>query len=209
MSEVHSPPFSPGADPNDLATLSRWLWSYEAKLCRMVQLRLHPRLRGRIEAADVVQDTYVEAIKRLKEYGRAPDAPLFLWLRGIASEKLIDAHRRHLGAEKRDARREVPLLPGAVLPADSTLLAAQMLGRLTTPSRAAMRAEMRRRVQDVLDSLEVWDREILALRHFEQLDNAETAQVLGLTPSGASSRYVRALKRFKAALGSPPDPGSA
>ena len=88
----------------------------------------------------------------------------------------------------------------ALPPADSVSLAAQLLGQFTSPSHAAIKAEMRQRLQGILDTMEPVDREVIALRHFEQLTSEETAVVLGMSKSGASSRYIRAMKRLKERL---------
>jgi RNA polymerase sigma-70 factor (ECF subfamily) len=174
---------------------------HRSRLRRMVQIRLARRLRGRIDPSDVLQETYMELSRSLANYLRDPQLPFFLWLRYLTGKKIQALHRRHLGTHMRDAHREVSLQQGATPCASSESLAAQLLGRLTTPSQAAMRAELRRRVQEALDGMSVLDREVLALRHFEQLSNAETARVLGITEAGASNRYVRALKRLKSILG--------
>jgi RNA polymerase sigma-70 factor (ECF subfamily) len=126
--------------------------------------------------------------------------PGFLWLRWITAQKLMALHRKHLGAQMRSAGMEVSLHGGALPPADSISIAAMLLGRITSPTRAAQRAELQVRLQDVLNSMDPTDREILTLRHFEELGNSETAQILGITKSTASSRYVRALVRLKKAL---------
>jgi RNA polymerase sigma-70 factor (ECF subfamily) len=130
--------------------------------------------------------------------------PVFLWLRWITGERLLVLHRRHLGAQIRDAGQEVSLHRGSVPQASSVSLAAMLLGRLTSPTLAARRAEMQVRLQDVLNSLDPIDREVLTLRHFEELSNGETAQVLGISKSAASNRYMRALLRLKETLSSMP-----
>src|SRR5262249_56814589 len=106
-----------------------------------------------------------------------PPLPFYLWLRCITGRKIIDAHRRHLGAKQRDAAQEVSLHRGALPAADSISLAAQLLGRLTGPASAAIRAETRLRVQEVLNGMDPLDREVLALRHFEQMTNAQAARI--------------------------------
>lgn len=133
-----------------------------------------------------------------------PHVPFFLWLRHIAGRKLIDVHRRHLEAGKRNAAQEVSLHSGPYAAASSASLAAQLLGRLTSPSQGAMRAELRVRVQEALNSLDPLDREVLALRHYEQLSNIEVAAELGIGKSTASSRYLRALKKIKDILADGP-----
>jgi RNA polymerase sigma-70 factor (ECF subfamily) len=170
------------------------------RLRRMVALRLDHRLQGRIDPSDVIQEAYVEASARLPEYVRSPSMPFFLWLRFLTGQQLLVLHRRHLGAQARDAAREISLYRGRLPGMSSADLAAQLLGRLTRPSEAAVRAEIKIRLQEALNAMDAMDREVLALRHFEQLTNTETARVLGLRESAASKRYLRALKRLKEIL---------
>ena len=180
------------------------LTQHRERLRRMVALHMDRRLQGRIDASDVIQEACLEASVRLAEYLKQPTMPFFLWLRFLTSQKLLELHRHHLGAQARDAGREVSLYRGALPEASSADLAAQLLGRWTRPSEAAMRAEMKIRLQDALNSMEPLDREVLALRHFEHLNNAETAQTLDIQESAASKRYLRALKRLKDILTSMP-----
>jgi RNA polymerase sigma-70 factor (ECF subfamily) len=183
---------------NELFTL------YRDRLRAMVRLRLNRRLQGRVDPSDVLQEAYLEICKHFPDYARAPTLPFYLWLRHITGQKLIAAHRQHLGARMRDADREVSLYRGALPEASSASLAAQLLGRLTSPTQAALRAELQIRVQEALNSMDPMDREVLALRHFEMLSNAETAQVLGIKKSAASNRYIRALERLKDILSALP-----
>ena len=181
---------------------------HRSRLRRMVALRLDQRLQGRLDASDVIQEAYLEASARLPEYLRQPALPFFLWLRFLTGQKMLELHRRHLGAHMRDAAREVSLYRGALPETSSAALAAQLLGHDTRPSEAAIRAERKIRLQEALNVMEPLDREVLALRHFEQLNNAETAQALGLQESAASKRYVRALKKLKDILMSLPGGGA-
>jgi RNA polymerase sigma-70 factor (ECF subfamily) len=192
------------AGAGDQSALGELFDRHRARLRRMVQIRLARRLKGRIDPSDVLQDTFLELCRSLSQYLQNPRLPFFLWLRFLTGKKLQALHRHHLGTHMRDVRREVSLHAGALPQASSESLAAHLLGRLTSPSQAAMRAELRVRVQEALNSMSLLDREVLALRHFEQLSSAETAQVLGLTESGASNRYVRALTRLKSILTSVP-----
>lgn len=169
------------------------------RLRRMVRVRMDPRLCGRIDPSDVIQETYMEAHRRKDELARS-SMPPFLWLRRLAGQKLVDLHRFHLGAQRRSAGREVSLFRGPLPEATSASIAAQLLGRLTSASDAAMRDEIRARVEQALAELGVLDREVLALRHFDGLTNAETALELGVSPNAASNRYVRALRRVKELL---------
>jgi RNA polymerase sigma-70 factor, ECF subfamily len=192
------------AAAGDATALTQLFSRYRKPLKQMVRLRLHRQLQGRIDDSDIVQEAYLEAAQRLPDYLANRPLPFFLWLRHITGEKLIDAHRRHLGAQMRDANQEISLHRGPMPAASSGSMAAQLLGRLTSPSQAAIKAETRLRVQEVLNSMEALDREILALRHFEQLTNAEVAATLEMNESTASSRYLRALKRLKDELGQYP-----
>jgi RNA polymerase sigma-70 factor (ECF subfamily) len=185
------------AAAGDEKALTELFSRYRRRLKQMVRLRLNRRLQGRIDDSDVLQEAFLEAARRLPEYLADRPLPFFLWLRHLTGEKLIDAHRRHLGARMRDAAQEVSLHRGPMPAASSASLAAQLLGHLTSPSQAAVKAETRLRVQEVLNRMEPLDREVLALRHFEQLSNAEVAETLGVNESTASSRYLRALKRLK------------
>jgi RNA polymerase sigma-70 factor, ECF subfamily len=190
------------AADGDPASWTALLQRYGDRLRRLVAFRLDGRLQGRVDPSDVIQDIYLEAWQHLRDYVRRPGTPFFLWLRGIAGNKLNDLHRHHLGARMRDVRREVDIAGKARPDATSAALAAQLLGHLTRPSEAAIRAERKLRLQLALGSMDPVDREVLALRHFEHLSPAETAQVLGIKEKAAGMRYVRSLRRLKEILGS-------
>jgi RNA polymerase sigma-70 factor (ECF subfamily) len=147
-------------------------------------------LQGRLDPSDVLQEAYLEFARSLAEYLRNPQVPIFLWLRLITGRKLQALHRHHLGTRARDAGREVSLHRGPLPEASSVSLAAQLLGRFTTPSQQAVRAELQIHIQEALNGMDPIDREVLALRHFEQLSNSETAQVLGLSEAAASNRRL-------------------
>ena len=149
------------------------------------------RLHRRLDASDVVQDALLDIASRLDDYVKDPRLPFFLWMRLLAGERLIRLHRQHLGSKMRDIGREVSLYRSALPAASSFALASMLLGRLSSPTQAAVRAERLLRIQDALNSLEPIDREVLALRHFEQLTPAETAIALELKPDAASKRYIR------------------
>ena len=166
----------------------------------MVNLRLSRRLASRVGDSDVLQEAFVEVARKLPEYAQDPKLPLFLWLRHLTELKLAEVHRRHLGTQLRDADREVTLHRGGLPLADSVSLAAHLLGTRTTPSQAAIKAETRLMVQEALNGMDPIDREVLALKHFEQLSTSEIAGVLGLSKAGAGSRYLRAIKRLRSIL---------
>src|SRR5262245_57049337 len=183
------------ATAGDEQALAALFARYRDRLRAMVRLRLDRRLQGRLDPSDVVQEAYLDYARRFAEYAGNPTVPFYLWLRRLTGQRLIDLHRLHLGAQMRDAAQEVSLYRGALPQASSVSLAAQLLGRLTSASQAAIRAETQIRVQEALNSMNPIDREVLTLRHFEMLSNEETAQVLDLKKSAVSNRYIRALQR--------------
>jgi RNA polymerase sigma-70 factor (ECF subfamily) len=184
----------------DRDALAELFAHYREPLRRMIMLRIDHRLGSRVSPSDILQETYVDAMKRVPHFFENPEMPFFIWLRWIAGQRLVEVHRQHLGARMRDAGLEVSLQQGYPAAASSTCLAAQLAGGLTSPSRAAIRGEMVAQLEAALDHLDPIDREVLALRHFEELSNNEVAALLGIQKAAASKRYVRALERLKATL---------
>lgn len=191
------------AKAGDALAVAELFEQHRARLRRMIEIRLDQRLAGRVDPSDVLQDTFIDLQHLIREFEEG-DLPFFLWLRLKVGHRLTYLHRYHLGAQKRSASREVSLLKGPMPSVSSVSLASQLMGRITSASNAAIRAETRLRLQDALNTMESIDREVLVLRHFEDLTNGETAQVLGISQNAASNRYVRALGRLKDALGMMP-----
>jgi RNA polymerase sigma-70 factor (ECF subfamily) len=192
------------AKAGDEAALGALFMRYRDRLRQMVRLRLDRRLSGRIDTSDVLQDAYLDVARRFPEYAAAPTVPFYIWLRALTGQRLVDLHRRHLGAEMRDAGREISLYRGALPTASSASLAQQLVAGLTSPTQAAIREEMQLRLQEALNGMDPIDREVVVLRHFEDLSNGEAADVLGIETSAASKRYIRALRRLKAILDAVP-----
>lgn len=177
------------------------LWErYHDRLKRLVRLRLDRRVQGRVDASDVLQEVFIDFATRIEDYLNEPTMPFYLWLRFLTGQRLQLVHRYHLGTKMRDAGREVSLTRSSMPEASSVSLAAQLLGRFTSVIEAVQRAEMQLILQDAINELDPIDREVLALRHFEELSNQETALVLGIDTSAASNRHVRALKRLRQSL---------
>jgi RNA polymerase sigma-70 factor (ECF subfamily) len=174
------------------------------RLRRMVELRLDARVRGRLDPSDVLQEAFLDVARDLDAYLADPKLPPLLWLRLHVGRRLTTLHRKHLGTRMRDAGLEISLYQDALPEASSAALASMLLGRHTSPTQAAQRAERLLRVQEALNSLDPIDREVLALRHFEQLGRSETAQVLGISQEAGAKRYFRALKRLKDVLATLP-----
>jgi RNA polymerase sigma-70 factor, ECF subfamily len=188
--------FASARDEDGLVTLFA---QNRQRLRTMVQIRLDDRLKGRIDPSDVLQEAYLEIARRAPSYAAEPKMPPFLWIRFLVLEKLQGLRRRHL-QKMRDPGCELVIGQLGGPAASSASLAELLLGRFTSPTSAVRRAEMQARLQELLNSLDPVDREILVLRHFEELTNGEAAHVLGLSKTGASSRYVRALGRLKALM---------
>lgn len=181
---------------------------HQERLTHIVEFRMDRRLRGRLDAADVVQETFVAATARRAEFFQQSSQPLFLWLRWMVGNTLLELHRHHLGAQMRDAKREVRSgwLPDQSGRDDGTraALVAQLTGGATGPATAARRAEVKSRLGEALEQMDPIDREVLALRHYEQLTSAEAAQVLGIQERAAAKRYTRALERLREILATMP-----
>lgn len=166
------------------------------RLWRIINFRLDSRLLGRVDADDILQEAYLAAAQRIEHYLDDSTQTFFIWLRLISNQTLIDVHRRHLGAKMRDASREMSI-HAHYAQATSMSIASQLLGNFTSPSQVAMRDEVAAQLDKAIESMEPIDREVLALRHFEELSNSEVAEVLEIQQKAASIRYVRALKRLK------------
>jgi len=181
-------------DQQALATLFS---QHRGRLQRLIDFRIDRRLTGRVDSSDVMQQVYVEAQSRLPHFASNPALSFYGWLRHITLQTLIDIHRRHLGTKKRDAKQEVSIYAPLNTQVAAQSLAEQLADSLTSPSQAAVRRESVDRLRDVIEGMEEIDREVLVLRHFEEMGNNDVAQVLGIGEAAASNRYVRALKRLR------------
>lgn len=196
------PVLSVGSDERDFA---RQFTEHRPRLKQMLQFRMDPRLRVRTDLSDVLQEAYIEAYRRLDHYTSQPDMSFYLWLRQVTMQRMIDSHRRHLMASKRDARQEVPLVSEGYNATTSAAIARHLIDAIVSPSQIAVRQEMLEQLESTLESMDEMDREVLALRHFEELGNGEVAELLGISEGAASNRYVRALTRLRKLLEQIPD----
>lgn len=189
-----------GAGNGDADAVNRLIERHRDAVARMVQMRLDQKIRRRVDVSDVVQDVMIEANRRLQDYIANPVMPFHLWLRHIAKDRIIDAHRRHRGSQKRSVDREQALaVPGAT--DHSTMdLAVHLCDGELTPAAAATQREMAARVADAVSELGDQDAEIIIMRHYEQLTNQEVAQALDLSEPAASMRYLRAVRRLREML---------
>ncbi len=189
------------AKAGDAAAVEELLQTHRERVRRMIDLRLDPAIGKRLDASDVVQEVMLEASRRLANYVNKPDMPFHLWLRHIARDHIIDAHRRHRQAQKRGVDREQPIVPAGLADHSSVELAARFIDQELTPASAAIRQEMERRLHQAIAQLDDDNREIILMRHFEQLSNQDVAADLGLTEAAASMRYLRAVRRLRDLLG--------
>src|SRR5512135_366666 len=189
----------------DAQALAELFTRERERLWRVIHFRLAEPLRGRLEPDDVLQEAFLAASQRLKHYAESPATSPFMWLRMIVNQTLIDLHRQHRGAQKRDAAREVSVDAVPYVQATSASVAIQLVGVFTSPSGAAARADTLELVQAAIEQMDPIDREVLALRHFEELTNSEVAEALGIEQKAASIRYVRALRRLKEILAQVPE----
>ena len=179
--------------------LTREFTLHRERLWRTVHTRMDPRLYGRVDPDDVLQEAYLDAMKRVKHFAEELSFSPFVWLRLIVGQTLINVHRRHIGAKKRDASVERSVNQGLnfQINATSKAMAIQLAANHTSPSQAAMNNELVETLATALETMSEIDREILTLRHFEDMSNSEVAQLLGIEQKAASIRYVRAVQRLK------------
>ena len=169
---------------------------HRARLRQAIAFRMDRRLAARADASDVLQETYLEAFRRLPKYLERQDMPFYLWLRWIAREKVMGLYRRHIGADKRAIEREIPLLP----PESSAQFVGAVIGGGPTPSQELAKAELAERLRNALGQLDQDERDLILWRHFEQLSIRETAELLGISEAAASKRYIRTLEHLRKLL---------
>ena len=187
--------------------LAKYFSMFRSRLEKVVRFRLDYRLKGRVSESDILQETYVRAAQRLESFLAKPTMPFFVWLRLETQQHLLDVYRKHFEASKRDVRKEISFnRPAHGQSGDTSLaLAAHLVAQLTSVSQLIEKSRQIALIEDSLNEMSELDREVIALRHFEELSNIETAEVLGIEPSAASKRYLRALKRLRELLELLPD----
>ena len=189
------------ARSGDERALAELFEKHRERLRRTVQVRMNVHVQARVDASDVVQDAFLESARKLREYGEDGQIPFFVWLRMIACQRVAQLHRMHLRAGKRCAYRQVSLqAPDASL-ASAALLAGQLAGRFSSVDENLIRHELQMKLETALEAMEANDREVISMRHFEELTTEEMAASLGLTRSGVLKRYTRAIRRLRAAIG--------
>lgn len=173
---------------------------HRQRLWQIIHFRINNQIRGRVDPDDVVQDVYIAAEKRLRHFIGGDFPTLFLWLRLVTGQVLSDLHRAHMGTEARSVLRESSPGPNNLWSNTSVCLSQRFVAHLTSPSQAIVRSELITEVREALESMNDIDREVVALRHFEELTNQEVAIALNISPKASSVRYIRALQRLKSVL---------
>jgi RNA polymerase sigma-70 factor (ECF subfamily) len=187
------------AGQGDREARDRLLDRHRRRLRNMIALRIDSRLAARIDPSDVVQESLAEAAGKLSEYIRARPLPFYPWLRELALRRLIALYRQHVRSQKRSVRREEARL--TFLTDDSVRdLAQRLAARGSSPSGRLKRQEVQERMRATLARLAERDREVLVLRHLEQLSTKEIAAVLGITEGAVKVRHLRALERLRQTL---------
>lgn len=184
----------------DGAALGELFTLYRDRLWGMLYVRLDRRLASRLSPDDVLQEAFLDVARRIDEHLANPEVPFYVWLRFLTLQRMQMLQRAHLGAKKRNPARQVSLQGDGAVPASSESMAGQLVSRMTSPSQAAIRRELQDKLRAALDEMDPLDREVLALRHFEELGNNEVAEVLGISKEAASKRHMRALRRLKGML---------
>jgi RNA polymerase sigma-70 factor (ECF subfamily) len=193
-----------GLRKEDAEALGELFSLYRDRLWRMLFVRLDRRLSSRLSPDDVLQEAFLDVASRIGEYLEHSAVPFYVWLRFLTVQRLQMIQRAHLGAQMRSVNQEVPLNDaGDIVLASADSMAGQLVSHLTSPSQAAIRRELQDRLRAALDEMDPLDREVLALRHFEELGNNEVAEVLGISKDAASKRHVRALIRLREILADP------
>jgi RNA polymerase sigma-70 factor (ECF subfamily) len=185
------------AKQGDDSAINHLMDRHRNSLRQLVRMRLDQKIQRRVDVSDVVQEILIEANRRLAKYLEEPLMPFHLWLRQIAQDRIIDAHRRHRASLRRSVDREIGLAAPQGVDASSLQLAAILGDQHLTPAAAALQKEIAARIENAISRLEEKDAEVIILRHYELLSNQEIAKVLKLTEPAASMRYLRAIRRLK------------
>lgn len=176
------------------------LFAQRDSLRRMIGMRLDPAISSREDASDIVQNVMIEAHRRLGEYLKKPTMPFLLWLRHIAMDHIIEAHRRHRQAQRRSLDREQSIHSSLGKDDSDADLGDPFVDRAMTPASAAIQSEIRNRIEESIEAMPEEDRLILRLRHKDQLSNQEVAVILKISEAAASMRYLRAIRKLKTGL---------
>lgn len=205
MTEQPEPQWLPALRKGSEAALSQCFAEFRPRLERIASFRLSPQLSTRLDIDDVLQDAYLAAAQRIEHCDTTSAQSVFVWLRLVVQQTLIDLHRKHVQAAGRDIQREVRA--DRTDPGTSGCIAGHLVSQVSSPSMSLKRDEMNARLMQALEQMEATDREVLALRHFEDLSNNEVAQALDISVKAASIRYIRALKKLKGIMDSFTDLG--
>ena len=198
MTDAPEPKWLKGLSHQDPQALSACFSEYRPRLLRIVQFRLNPRLSTRMDYDDVLQEAFLAASQRLEHCDASSAQSVFIWLRLIVQQTIVDLHRKHLQAAGRDIAREIRA--DRTDPGTSGCIAVHLIAQVSSPSMAMKRDELNDRLMQALNQMEDTDREVLALRHFEELSNNEVAATLEISVKAASIRYIRAVKKLKSIM---------
>lgn len=191
------------AREGDSAAVEDLIMRHRDALRQLVRMRMDRQIQRRVDVSDIVQEVLIEANRRLQDYLANPSMPFHLWVRHIARDRIIDAHRRHRVSAKRSVDREQAMVVPGGMDRSSIVLAGQLMDGGKSPSAVSLEREMVRQVETAITRLEEMDAEVIVMRHYEQLTNGEIAHALGLTEPAASMRYLRAIRRLRELMQTP------
>jgi RNA polymerase sigma-70 factor, ECF subfamily len=180
----------------DVTALARLFDHYRDRLHRIIEFRLDKRLHVRIDPQDVLQEAYLAASQRVPYFQRQAAMSVFVWLRLLVLQTVTDLYRRHLATGKRDIGKEL-VLP---YPSPSMSIASGFFGHISSPSLMYANLDLFDKVERAIATMSKSDQEIIAMRHFEELNNKEVAEILGVEQKAASIRYYRALAKLRTVL---------
>lgn len=181
----------------DAVALGQLFEAYREKLRKMISFRLAVQMQGRVDPSDVLQEAFIDMVRRLPELSSKGDLPVLIWLRLVVLEKLCAMHRLHFAAQKRDVRRDVSLHDYLNDSHSQMRLADALIDELSSIDRQAIQTEERDKLHAIIAEMEPIDREVIVMRIFEDLSNNETAIILGITKQAASRRFISAIQRLR------------
>ena len=179
----------------DQSTYRELLERYRQKLTRVISFRIDPRVSARVDPADIVQETLIEAHQRLPTFLERDGYSFYVWVRAIAISRLQDVHRKHIGALRRSVEREEMMPP--ILPDESVWqLADRIAGSAITPSAEVRKCETIAQLKHALGQLEDGEREVLILKYLEELATPEIAAIQEVTERTVRRRHRQAIEKL-------------
>lgn len=181
-------------------SLEEMFEKFRPRLRALIEMRIDRRIRARLDPSDVIQEAFADAVRRYQSYRPEGGMSPYLWLRFLTLQQLLIAHRKHLSVKARTATLESPLDVIQAMSVEADSVVESLLGAGSSPSEKAVRNEELQQLAVSIEQMDSVDREILVLRHFEQLEFSEISTILDMSYDAVSSRYRRSLRKLGAVL---------